>query len=81
MTHIDQIRLASHPDPRMRAAAAEASRLRSELWRTVLGRAMRGCGIALGCLWTATLIRVARPVRRRTVGAHISLSALTGGCQ
>jgi hypothetical protein len=81
MTHIDQIRLASHPDPRMRAAAAEASRLRSELWRTVLGRAMRGCGIALGWLWNATLNRVARPILRRTADAHISLSGRTGGCQ
>ncbi|MEQ8901845.1 MAG: hypothetical protein RID11_19260 [Roseovarius sp.] len=81
MTHIDQIRLASHPDPRMRAAAAEASRLRSDMWRTVLGRAMRGCGIALGWLWNATIIRVARPVWSRTIGAHISLSARTGACQ
>jgi len=77
MTHIDQIRLASHPDPRMRAAAVEASRLRSELWRAILGRFMS----ALGRLWHATTHRIVRPARRRTVGAHMSLTARTGGCQ
>lgn len=81
MTHIDQIRLASHPDPRMRAAAAEASRRRTELWRAVLGGSMRGLMIALRWLWHATTNRIVRPVRRRTVGAHMSLIARTGGCQ
>jgi len=41
MHHIDRIRLSNHPDPRMRAAAADAARLRSELAGRVLSRAFR----------------------------------------
>jgi hypothetical protein len=41
MHHIDRIRLSNHPDPRMRAAAADAARLRSELAGRVLRRAFR----------------------------------------
>jgi len=41
MHHIDRIRLSNHPDPRMRTAAADAARLRSELAGLVLSRAFR----------------------------------------
>jgi len=48
MLHIDQIRLANHPDPRFRAAAAEAKQIRAEVWRSLFRRAATHIGNATG---------------------------------
>jgi len=57
MHHIDRIRLSNHPDPRMRAAAADAARLRSDLWGFALTRALRG-------VFTATTVPLRAAARR-----------------
>ena len=57
MHHIDRIRLSNHPDPRMRAAAADAARLRSAFWGFALTRALRG-------VFTATTVPLRAAARR-----------------
>ncbi|MGI3211026.1 hypothetical protein ACROSR_07925 [Roseovarius tibetensis] len=39
MYHIDEIRLSTHPDARLRAAAADAKQIRAEFWRSLFRQA------------------------------------------
>ena len=81
MNRIDEVRLARHRDPRLRAAAVQASRLRADLWRTVLRASTRGLMIAAAWIGRAATRRVAGPARHRAGGTRRSLTTRLGGCQ
>ncbi|MEI4232521.1 hypothetical protein [Roseovarius sp. D22-M7] len=84
MHHIDRIRLLNHPDPRMRAAAADAARLRSELWRLVLSRAFSAVQKAVRALLRAAGRRLGPSTECRE--SHTAMGGLwpkprTEGCR
>ncbi|MGI3213073.1 hypothetical protein ACROSR_18415 [Roseovarius tibetensis] len=83
MHNIDRIRLSNHPDPRMRAAAADAARLRSELWGLVLSRAFRAVLSAMKLSFRAATGRLGlSPGCRegRMAADDLSVTPRTPGC-